>query len=296
MGWGAQQWLRITKEATYGTFNGSAAPSDIIWIRLVGDNPFTMRAVPQRQVIRSADGGNRRVQQVAPRKLVQGNLNTLCYPSQMAYLLGAALTLTSNELSSYTFDYFDTVQGMRFLGTKIASLGYTSGSDSDYCSLALTLQAQSRTTVTLAQPAFSVFPTDTPYVHFETLGQVSVGGSTLAKYKQISFTINNVLAPTWDEDQWITSLYYAGRDVNGSINPQYASATLRTAFESQSALAVSMAWQRAAGLLTTLDMKGVNYIPSVDDDLKLGGASYQMVNFEAFYDGSASTDCSFTVA
>lgn len=295
MGWGSQQWLRVTPETTYGVYNSGGTPA---WVRLVGGNAFTMRTVPQRQVIRSADGGNRRVQQVAPRKVVAGSLSTLCYPTQMAFWLGSALTLsgTPTDLGSYTVDYWDTEQGHRFLGTKVGSLSYSTGSDSDYGSLSLSLVAQSKSSVSLSQPAFSVFPTETPYVHYESKGHISVGGSTLASYKAASFTINNTLTGTWDEDQWITALFYSGRDVNGSVTPQYNATTLRAAFEAQSSLAVTMAWSRASGLTTTLNMETLNYIPSVDDDLQLGGASYQTVGFEAFYDPANSTDVAFTVA
>jgi hypothetical protein len=293
MGWGAQQWLRITKEATYGTFD--AAATVIWWVRIPDDDAFTMRAVPQRQTIRSADSGNRRVQQVSPRKAVAGNLTTIAYPTQMGKWLDMALTLTANDLFSYSIDYWDGVQEHRFLGVKCASLGYTSGADHDYVDLSLSLIGQSKGTTTLTQPAFTVFPSEVPYVHFESKGLISIAAAAVTKYKTASFTINNTLDGTWDEDQWITSLIYGGRDVNTSITPQYATSTLRTAFETQSALALSMGWTRPSGLATTIDLKATNYMANCLDNLKLGGANYQAIDLEAYFDATALTDCSFTV-
>ncbi|WP_165231354.1 phage tail tube protein [Aquisphaera insulae] len=295
MGWGAQQWVRCTKEATYGTFNASATTPDIAWFRIVGDDAMTVRAVPQRQVIRSADGGNRRRQVVANRKVVSGGLATLFYPSQASYLLAAATTLTSNDLNSYTLDYFDSTQVQRFLGCKVQRLAVAGTAQQDYLTAALQWVGQSKSTATLAQPADSVFPTENPYAHYESKGLLSIGG-TATKYSSLSVTVSNTLAPTWDEDQWITALYYAGRDVDASVRLQYVSATLRGNLETQAPLTVSAAWARSGGLTTTIDLKTKNYVASVDDNLPLGDATYQTIGIQAFYDSSASTDLAFTVA
>lgn len=295
MGWAAQAWLRATKEAVYGTFNASATSPDIAWFRLPSSNAFTMRAVPQRRIIRSADGGNRRRQQVAARKVVVGQLSTLFYPTQAAYLLGAALTLTSNDLASYTLDFFDSVQVHRFLGAKVANLRLPGTAEADYIPATIQWVAQSKDTATLAQPADTVFPSEVPYEHTESKGLLSVGG-VQTKYSSLGVTIANTLAPCWDEDQWISSLYYAGRDVNLDFRVQYLAATLRTAFQSQSALTVSAGWARVAGLTTTFDLKTKNYIADLGDDLPLDGAGYQQVSIEAFYDQASTTDCAFTVA
>lgn len=295
MGWGAMQWLRATKEAVYGEYNASAVAGDVCWFRLVGPNAFAMRAVPQRRVIRSADGGNRRRQQVAARKVVGGRLNTLFYPSQAQYLLDAALKLTANDLPSYTLDYFDSVQVHRFLGSKVGALALDGSAEADHLTAGVDWVGRERSTTTLAQPADAVFPVEVPYEHVESKGLLSIGG-VVTKYSQLNVAIANTLAPTWDEDQWISNLYYAGRDVNLATRIQYVAATMRAAFESQSALAVSAAWARASGLTTTIDLKGLNYVAGVDDDLPLDGATYQTLNLESFYHQGSSTDCSYTVA
>lgn len=295
MGWGALQWLRATKESVYGTFDGDAVAGDVCWFRLVGANAFNMRSVPQRRTIRSADGGNRRRQQVSARKVVAGRLNTLFYPSQAKFVLDAALALTAHDLPSYTLDYFDSVQVHRFTGCKVGSLALAGSADADHLTAGIDWTGQKRDATTLAQPLDSAFPSEVPYVHVESKGLLSIGGVS-TKYSQINVTVSNTLAPTWDEDEWITALYYAGRNVDLTTRLQYVAATMRTAFEAQTSLAVSTAWQRAGGLKTTLDLKGLNFAAGLDDDLPLDGATYQTLRLESYYDQSAATDCSYSVA
>lgn len=295
MSWGANSWLRITKEATYATFDGSASAGNIIWARLHSNNGCTIRSTPQRQIIRSADGGNRRRQVVSSRKVVAGNINTLFYPTQAAFWLAAATTLTSNDLFSYTIDFWDTIAVHRFLGCKIHTLSLMGTAAGDFIPLASSWTGSSQTTATLADPGPTVFPSENPYSHIESKGLLSIGG-VATKYSAMGVQIKNTLDGSFDEDQYITSLFYAGRDVDLTVRLQYVAATLRTALEAQSALTVSTAWARSAGLTSTIDLKTKNYVATVADELPLGGASYQAIDIQCFYDQAATTDISYTVA
>jgi hypothetical protein len=254
-----------------------------------------MRSVPQRQIIRSADGGNRRRQVVANRKVVAGNLNTLWYPTQSNLLLTAALTLTSNDLASFTIDFWDSVQVHRFLGCKVSNLHIAGTAQQDFIPLTMSWVGQSKSTATLADPGVTVFPTENPYQHFESKGLLSIGG-TVTKYKSLGITIKNTLDAPFDEDQWISNCTFAGRDIDLSVQLQYASATLRTAFEAQSALTVTAAWARSGGVTSTIDLKTKDYVATVQDDLPLAAVAYQTVDVQCFYDSGATTDASFTVA
>src|SRR5208337_78829 len=82
MPWGASTWLGITPELGYGIHN--AAATGLFYPTLFGGNAFTMRKVPQRQIIRTADGGNRRKFVVANRFVYAGSLTTLLHPDQVA--------------------------------------------------------------------------------------------------------------------------------------------------------------------------------------------------------------------
>lgn len=304
MGWGAQQWLRATKEATYGAFDGSALPANVHWIRLPTNNPFTMRPDKSkaRKVIRSADGGNRRRQVVSARTILGGKLSTLFYPSQADYFLSWASTLASNALTSYTLDYFDTVRARRYLGVMVEQLKVASTAEQDYVTLECDLigQKQDEADPTLAQPADSVFPTDLPYEHFETKGQVTVGASPVAivKYKSFNLTIKNVLQGTWDEDNYITALYYCGRDVDYDLDLQYTANTWRPDFEAQTPLTIAAGFARAGtGNTLAMALQAQNYVADLPpEDLPLDNAAYQHVGLQAFYDPTNSTDFSYAMS
>jgi hypothetical protein len=297
MPWGAQQWLRITKESTYGVRGAGA----VAWVRLYQANPFTVRAVPQRQVIRSADASNRRRQVVAARKVYTGSMNTLFYPSQASFFLTAATTIGdtyTNDLDSYTIDYYDSTRtNFGLLGCKISQLTLSSSATQDYVPMSINWTAQQLdTTTVLSQPVDGNFPSEVPYEHTETAGQITVAGSTLTKYSSATVTINNVLAPTWDEQPYITNLYYAGRDVDYSIAAQYISSSFRTAFEAQTALTNILKWNRTgSGNSVTLTVNTKNYIGSIQDQIPLDGPAYQTIGFQCFYDTGSSTDMTVTV-
>ena len=293
--WGASSWCKITKESSYGVFDAAAIAADIVWVRLASNNACTIRSVPQRQIIRSADGGNRRRQVVSSRKVVSGNINTLWYPTQSAFWLGAALTLTTNDLHSYTCDFWDTQQVHRFLGGKVASLNAAGTATGDYIPLTTSWVFQKKDTTTLAEPAVTVFPTEIPYTHHESMGHLSIG-STVTKYSSLGFSVKNTLDSTWDEDTSISSLLYAGRDIDLNLRLQYVSTALRGDLKAQTPLTISAAWARAAGLTSTLDLKATNYVADVGDDLPLGGAAYQSIGLQCFFDQTAAVDAAFTVA
>jgi hypothetical protein len=302
MAWGAQQWLRATKESTYGTYNSGASSGDIWWIRLHQNNPFTMRpdVSKTRKVIRSADGGNRRRQVVNARTVIGGRLVTPFYPTQAGFLLGWASTLTSNDLPSYTLDFYDTLRTRRYLGVKIDQLQISGGDDSDYYTASLDLVGaqQAGSDPTLAQPADSVFPTELPYLHVETAGQISYQSTTLVKYKQFQMTIKNMLRGHFDENQYIDSLYYTGRDIDYQFVPQYLSTSWRSYFEAQTALTVAAGFSRGSPSHSlALNFETNSYLADLPpEDLPLDEAAYTSIGLQSFYDGSNSTDFAFTAS
>ncbi len=98
----ARQFLRFTPETTYGTYNSSGTAT---FVQIDQNNPFTMRPVPVRWSIRSAGGFNRRVQTGSSKTSLQGNLNSLCYGSQMAAFSSWIFASSSNVLPSATIDH-----------------------------------------------------------------------------------------------------------------------------------------------------------------------------------------------
>lgn len=294
MPWGGQTWLRFTTETTYGTYNSGGT---VLYPTLYGGNSFGMRKVPQRKVIRTADGGNRRKFVVANRKVYSGRLNTLLHPDQASYWLGLATTLTSNQLGSVTIDYWDSVQAWRFLGAMVSGLSITASAQQDYSTLSLDFVAQQRdaTFTTFAQPAETNYSTVLPYQYVETAGNVKLGGSAITNYRTMSVSLRNVLAATWDELPYISACYYAGRDLDFSLGPQYLATAYRGDFENQTALTWILNFTRASPAhALTLTCETNNYISNIGDDLPLDGPSYQNLDVQCFYDAANTTDFSFT--
>jgi hypothetical protein len=288
--------MSIYQESVYGSFNSGGS---IAYPRLVGGNAFTMRKGPQRQVIRSADAGNRRVQVVSARKVYAGTLNMALYPSQAAYWLTALTGLAGNALPSYSIQYWDSVQAWRFVGCIAQSGKITSSATADEVMLSINWIAQQRdnTFTTFAQPAASNYPTEVPYEHYESASNFTLGGSAITKYKTLEVNINNILQGTWDEQQYITSLLYCGRDLDLSFGPQYLATTYRTDFESQTALTFSVNWTRSSPAHSlTLNCETNSYMSTIDDDLPLDGPGYQTIGVQVFYDPTNSTDFVATVS
>ena len=295
MAWAGQTWATAFKETTYGTFNGSGAT---LFPVLYQGNAFTPRKVPMRQVIRSADAFNKRRSVSANRYGVRGTLNTLLYPSQAPYW-ATALTPTGTPpvLPSYSFEFYDSVRAWKLLGGIIEKFTVTSTSDQDYVSISVDwiFQSVDETFTTFNQPAQSNYPTENPYAHIETSGNISLGGTAITKYKSMTVTASNVLTAPFDESTTINSCIWCGRDVDFSFVPQFIAKTLRDDFENQTALTWIIAWVRSAENFTWT-LEASSYFASVADDLPLNGIGYQTIGNEVFFDKSAATDATITGA
>lgn len=295
MGWGARQWLRLTKEATYGTYDSGGTTA---WIRLDTDNAFTPQIMVGRNPIRDAGGGNRRVQVVSSTHTVTGKLSTLLYPAQASAILAWATTLTSNELSSYTADFYDSVRVRRFLGGKVDSLDLscdaTQGEGVLRAELGLTFQTYAGSDPSLSEPAYSSFPTTTPYVFKQSSTGFTVGGSVRTKYNKFSCSIKNRLSKPFDELAYVSGIYYCGRDIDFATSFQYSSSTDQGNYEGQTALTCSNVFTHPTNTLT-LDFKTAGYMSTRSRSLPLGDVAREGYTIEAFYDSSNSTDFSFSV-
>jgi hypothetical protein len=292
VGWGSNVWVRATLETTYGTYN---AAGTVLWFRLADDTAFSLIPIPQRKEINSADGGNRPVQNVSSRIIIIGKLRTPVYPTQCAAILNWGTTITANSLPSYTVDWFDSFEARRYTGVGVNNLKLSCASTAEegvaYFDLDLTAQAVA--TVTLIQPAFSVFPTENPYKHIES-STGFVLHNTRTQYNAFSMEVANILKATFDELPTISNLVYCGRTIDIKSSFQYIDVNDRTDFEAQTAEAASILFTKASPAHTlSLDWKATGRITSRDQSLPLGDITRQGIGFRAFYDATATTDFSF---
>lgn len=309
MGWAGQTWMRIIQEGTggsnYGVYNSGASGGQILFPTIYGGDAFGPRNVPQRQIIRTADAANRRKMVVANRHVFTGRFNTLLHPDQASYWITAATTLTNDAgghpyLPSYSVEYWDSEQAWRFLGGMIRSITIASSAEQDYTTLSMdwVFQKRDATFTTFTQPAETNYSTLVPYCHVETAGNITLAASALTKYKSVNLTVNNVLAPTWDELTNISALYYCGRDLDYQLNLQYLNVPFpRTDFESQTPLTIVVDWTRASPSHSlSFNIETASYISGVDDSLPLDGPGYQNVALQSFYDASNTADFVVTVS
>lgn len=308
MGWAGQTWIEIVQEGTgganYGVFNSTPTAGQTLYPSIYGANAFTVRRVPQRQVIRTADAGNRRRFVVANRMVYQGTFATLLHPDEASFWLTAATTLTNDAsghpyLPSYSFLYWDSVQAWKLLGGMLQKLTITSSAKQDYVTMSQSWIFQSRDTTftTFPQPAESNYSMLVPYQHVETASNCTIGGTAFTKYKSITVNLSNNLIGTWDESPNISALYYCGRDMDFTFGPQYLATTYRGDYENQTALAFVLKWARSSPAHSlSIDMKTNSYIASIQDDLPLDGPGYQDVEVQAFFDPTNTTDFAFTAS
>ena len=217
---GARQWLRLSKEAVRGERKAEPVEGDQIYLRLDQGNAFSMMMTPAPYQIRGAEALNQVVQSDFQTYTTPGTLNTLFYPSQAGYILGWASELTSSgspatySAKTVTIDWFNGKTTRSFLGVHLGELKLTvpSGQPARW---ALSLQGWKEDTATaevLAEPAFSVFPTDLPFNLSHTSGGFKLGSDTArVQYQSFEWTLTNMLAVTHCESQF-PDIDWSGRD------------------------------------------------------------------------------------
>jgi hypothetical protein len=295
-------WLALYPEATYGVWNGAATP---LWIPLTEGNSFRMDPVPQRAVFRSADARNRPSFEVSSRKILAGSLTTKLYsdgtsPNTFAdTLLTWATTITSDDIPSFSAQFYDSRRARRLLGIKIRRCTGTEAAETEEGVVRLTfdLVGQKPDTVdpTFTEPARTVFPKN-PYKHIETKGGLilaTAGSTPRTKYKSLTWAIENDVVAEFDEDQYVSDVTYNGRRITASLQVRFVAKTDRDNFESQAVHAFTVLYTKAAPAHTlSLDFKDLVYIAGLDKDLPLNTNAYETISLEGFV-GSTGADFSF---
>lgn len=293
---GNNVWVRATPETVFGVFDSTRVAAEALWFRLFGNTAFGMQVDPKYKALMSADGQNKPTTNIFNRYGVAGKLRTPVYPTQALALLNFATTLASGDSASYTFDFFDSVNVERYLGTKVPQIDLACAAETDegvlYADLTLLAQAQG-TPPTLTQPAVTVFPAETPYAHQDNSTGFSVGGSARSKYNSFKASVTNTLIASFEELSTISNLTWAGRQVTFGADFQYTATADRTVYEAQTQQAASIVFTRGAHVLT-LDFKGKTTITKRTRQLPVGSISRQQIEFLAFIDNTPGTDFSFT--
>jgi hypothetical protein len=305
MAWGALQWLKITKEATFGVYNPGGAlveGTDFIWIRLKDGNAFQPRRKPDYWTINAADSFNEPVQTGTGFHSLGGTLQTLLYPTRAGFLLDAGLKRTSNDLTSYSLEFFDTVRTHRHLGCKVkaTTLETTAAEQVGKLTLDWVGRQDVDSPPSLAAPASTNFPSEIPYTHQDTAGAVTINNAVRTAYSSFKLTVENVIAATRNELPYASSLYYAGRKVSYMLKNEYLSTADRAALNAATPLITNsiMFYKGPIGTPTksvTLTLQSSNFVTDLGDDLPLDGAAYQDVTILSLYDRTAASSLTYAV-
>lgn len=291
-----QEFLRITKEATFGVFDAAATETAII--QLDQANAFTMRAKPLRWSIRTHGSNNRRVQTGSAKTQLAGSLSTLIYPSQAALLLpwGADLDATTGQAYSVTIDHAITMEDAtptviyrRYLGCKVGSMNIAGSDESQLLRLKLDLVAQKPSAAAITAtdfptPTLADYPADAPYLFQHAAAGFTLDGS-VTEFNSFDLTVKNILDATFNASQYVTRIKNCGRDVDLKTKLVYQRATDRAKFEGVTAITIGAVFTNGVNTLT-FDLNTKNFYADVSDDLPLDKVKYQEVSLESYVDGT----------
>ncbi len=305
--WGAQQWVRLTEETTYGVYPTSptdASPlytSIVQWIRLQDGNAFTMDPQPLTQEVRTADARNKVAYRTAQRQALRAKLRVNCPADQICMLIGWATNLSGTDgdvLKSITIDWMDGYEKRRGLGMVIESLSLSCDNEKDFLVADIEFVGKKidSSAPTLVEPALTKFPVGRPYCIQDCAGLVTAP-TTVTGYKSLSVSIKNRLFAPFNEDQYIQGCVYRGREVNWSIALLQSAAVLRAAHEAQTKIAtcqVQFSQTSPAVHSLLLDFKSSNYITKRAVDRTFDGSIYENLDVVASNDATAGTDLAIT--
>lgn len=299
----AREYLRLTKEATYGTFDGSALAANILIIQLPGPNSFTVRARPNYWVEKSAGGSNRPVMTGTANTAVTGKLMTKLFPSQAKVLCGWSINLAGTPLNlpSFTADHavlYDDGTGplyRRYLGCMFGKTTLSASNTAQAANVVFNSDITGKQPATITgtdfpEPTYATTPayvTDNPYQFREIAGNLTLGGARTS-LRSFTLNINNELRAPFDENQYISTCHWTGRANTLEIGFRFLSNTDRAAYEAATKL--SAQFSLFDGTNTALfQMNGANVISGVEDDLAWGDPGmYQKITLGSYVDPAAS--------
>lgn len=299
----AREYLVLTSESAYGTYNGAGT---VTVIDLRQENPFTPRTTPAVWTERSAGGSNRMVQQGTEQAGVTGKLSTRFFPSQgkvlMPYILG--ITGSPYNLPSFTADHAIVLDDgssaikTRYLGgmVKTCSLKSVNTGTAPLVGLDLDLVFQKPTTTAFAEPTWATtphLPIDDPFAFQDLKAGVTIATVSRTNFMSFNLNINNILRTPYDENQYISAAYWSGRDVSFDINFRYLSNADRVIYENQTAQAVAVAFFDGTNT-GTFTMNGANFIRTCQDSLPWGDPGfYQALSYNTLVDTTVPMDISY---
>jgi hypothetical protein len=299
--------VRLTKEATWGVFDGSALSADVLWIDPMGGEACKMQEVPGIVEMRTAGSGtgnpNLRGLRAAVRYGATGTISGYLHVSQASHIIPWGFVPAGSPLAlpSYTIDVNDGVQLQRYLGCRVSQAVVRASVNQDWFMFTYQIVSKKRDTTnpTVADPAPTVYPSDQPFRLQDCDGFVTIdtGSGAVAnhEYDGITITARNILYAPHRAGVYISRASYKGRDLDIALNPLTADNTLWQRFRDQATVSVVIEAQRA-GKSLKFDAQDASYIDPFDRSRDFSRDDMDTLTFRAHRDPTTGVDCAITVA
>lgn len=306
---GVRVAVRVTQEATYGTYDASASTANKMTLLLPGDSAFEGMMTPTIWRLRSAGYDGRQVRQGTKQWDAKCSVKTKLFPAQADFMLrlasGIGLSSNCRTFPSATIDYRYiledsgcTIAVERYYGCQVASFNMNANNQGDGVQVTADVNwvCQKRldgTGTDFPEPAGSDYPATDPFLFQDSVGTLTVG-SSITNYASLNLAINNVIQRRWDESTYPMRGKWRSRDITLAIGLLYKDNTFRNAMENQTALAVSYRYINALADNLLIDLKSQNYVDPFARTFPLQGDFEQTVTLRNNLDIGAGTDFSFT--
>jgi hypothetical protein len=304
----AREALRITKEATAGTFDAAATLKAVIPITSTG--AFSGMPTPRPFVLRDAGASNRKVQTGFGTVGTDLRLRTPFWYSFSPVLLPLFCTPSGTplELGTFTVDHYTMLEGPgvstcvynRFLGCMGESLTLAGDNTPQGTVMMADLQfpfmsySEAITATDFPEPNLTDYPWPNSIAKFQHFGgNVSLGGTSRAGFKALSIGVKNIIAKVYDESAYPQALSWRGRDVDFAINLRHKTNADRQKFISLAANAVTVSFTDGTNTVA-FDFKSQNFLTKADDERNMNDAHYQSLAYGC-YVTAASTDMAVTI-
>lgn len=321
----SREFLYIVKESALGTtISTPVLGTDALYIRLDGDNAFSMKAAPRYATINYGGGRSTPAQMVADTITVSGGLSTRLYHSQATILLGWASTvINSGQTSPWTTteragDLIScsiyhammrsdgTYKRIRYAGCKVANWSIEGSTDSTIVSLKLGLVGQKPVgnsfdassdpnSTEFPAPAETNYPTDV-YRYIDFSSGLSINSSR-TQFSAISLNCQNSIDVEFYESRFAQALIFTGRQTTIGATLRYKASPddLTTFWNSGTANSVSVALNNGTHSLTW-DFKSTNAIQDLTINRPLSREFEHAVQIQNMWDATAGTDFALTIA
>ncbi len=312
-----QRFLRLTQEATFGTYNSLGTA---IYVRLSAPNSFLPMTDPEWWEVMDGSGLGAPALMGSATSALTSTLTTEVTYTQAQFLLGWGLQRVNsaqtspwttaelpNDLASCTADFawsqFDTttLKTKRFLGVKVASVNLTCSRDNPKLMATFQLVAStpqgnsfdSSSDPTLTAPALTAYPSDV--VLFQHMkGNVTVGGASRSNFETWTFQAAGKLNAYFDESRFANSIRLGGRRITASTRMRLKSTVSdRNTYENATVQAAQLEWSNGTHSIT-LNMNSQNYIRPYKEDLPLDREVYYGMGLSSLLDATAGNDLAVT--